>query len=196
MYGDRSPGPPARGWQEGVQGKPSAQSQRSRHAGPLSPAAGSALRSRWVLLTAGLGGLAGLQGGDPERQDTCARHLPGEEKSQKRQGTRAACGPPTPPPRLCGFGSSPWVLASLHLFHKLENFRGSSQATGAPGLRPASWGPLAWCLPPHLLFSLCLELLLPPLNLYPVTFKTVLWVSTLAACARRDLESEAILGQC
>lgn len=52
------------------------------------------------------------------------------------------------------------------------------------------------CLPPHLLSSLCLELLLPPLNLYPVTFKTVLWVSMLAACARRDLESEAIMGQC
>lgn len=42
------------------------------------------------------------------------------------------------------------------------------------------------CLPPHLLSSLCFGLLLPPLNLYPVTFKTVLWVSMLAACARRD----------
>lgn len=59
-----------------------------------------------------------------------------------------------------------------------------------------SWGPLAWCLPPRLFLSLRLELLLPPLNLYPVTFKTVLWVSVLAACTQRDLESGVILGQC
>ena len=61
---------------------------------------------------------------------------------------------------------------------------------------PCELGALAWCLPPCLLLSLRLELLLPPLNLYPVTFKTVLRVSVLAACTRRDLESGVILGQC
>lgn len=100
-----------------------------------------------------LRGLAGPEGGDPERQDTRACHLP-----------RHQCRPPTP---LCGFGSSPWVLASLHLFHKLENFPGAGQAARGPGLPAASWGSLAWWLPLRLLLSLRLELLLPPLNLYP-----------------------------
>ena len=45
-----------------------------------------------------------------------------------RRRTRNARAPVPPACPLCGFGSSPWVLARLHLFHKLEKFLGASQA--------------------------------------------------------------------
>ena len=177
-----SPGLRTRGLREGVQGRPSAQSRGSLHTRPFCPRVW--LSAQVSLSTSHCGAWRGLKV-ETQSDSTLVhvfRHLPGHQ-----------CRLPTP---LCGYGSSPWVLESLYLFHKLENFLGAGQAAQGPGLPALSWGSLVWWLPLRLLLSLRLELLLPPLNLYqsisssPVTFKTGLQVSVLTACARWDLESE------
>lgn len=182
LCGDRSPGPPW-GWQR-CAGRPSAQSQESRHAGPLGP--------RWLALQVSLGSShrrLRVRGCKVETQsDRTLVHITclGTRRARNAGGTRAACTLPPHPAGFVGFGSSPGSL-SLHLFHKLElpGLLARQRGTRHSALRAG--GPCACvCLPTCSLLSVgscCLPESLPcDLQDCPVGLH--------AGCLRRrDLES-------